>query len=116
MPPRTTQSLRGARLRQQPGFRDWPDGFTVSSYRLGVDHWSEGFVILVPVLIPAEGDSTEFYVCHAAWRPGDLYELGEIEESANTRFNKGELVRVEARSVPGHGEHALVVTERFDEL
>jgi len=33
-----------ARFRKQPGFRDWPDGFTVSRYDLGADQWVEGFV------------------------------------------------------------------------
>lgn len=32
------------RLRAQPGFRDWPDGFTIDTYEVGKDHWTEGFV------------------------------------------------------------------------
>jgi hypothetical protein len=34
------------RLRDQPGFRDFPDGFTVDAYELDEDHWAEGFVDL----------------------------------------------------------------------
>ena len=35
-----------ARLRvlPQPGFRDSPDGFHVSRYKVGHDHWTEGYV------------------------------------------------------------------------
>ena len=33
-----------ARLRDQPGFRHFPDGFLVEQYELNKDHWTEGFV------------------------------------------------------------------------
>jgi hypothetical protein len=32
------------RVLPQPGFRDAPDGFQVSRYTLGQDHWTEGFI------------------------------------------------------------------------
>ena len=32
------------RLKNQPGFREYPDGFTISQYEIGRDHWTEGFV------------------------------------------------------------------------
>ena len=32
------------RLKEQPGFRDHPDGFHVDRYPLDKDHWTEGFV------------------------------------------------------------------------
>ena len=32
------------RVCSQPGFRDSPDGFEVSRYGVGRDHWTEGFV------------------------------------------------------------------------
>ena len=32
------------RLKSQPGFREYLDGFTVSEYQIGQDHWTEGFV------------------------------------------------------------------------
>ena len=32
------------RLRAQPGFRDYPDSFTIDAYELDEDHWAEGFV------------------------------------------------------------------------
>jgi hypothetical protein len=35
-----------ARVKTQPGFCDWPDGFTIDRYEIGRDHWTEGFVTL----------------------------------------------------------------------
>ena len=31
------------RLRTQPGFLDYPNGFIVDAYELDEDHWTEGF-------------------------------------------------------------------------
>lgn len=31
------------RLSSQPGFRDFPTGFTIGEYELDKDHWCEGF-------------------------------------------------------------------------
>lgn len=33
------------RLRTQPGFRDYPDDFTIDAYEIDKDHWSEGFIV-----------------------------------------------------------------------
>ena len=37
-----------ARLRQQPGFSEWPDEFHLDPYELDVDHWTEGFGVPWP--------------------------------------------------------------------
>lgn len=34
------------RLKDQPGFRDYPEGFHIGPYPLGRDHWTEGFMDL----------------------------------------------------------------------
>jgi len=34
------------RLRLQPGFRDYPDDFTIDEYEIDKDHWAEGFIVL----------------------------------------------------------------------
>ncbi len=34
------------RLRGLPGFRNSPDGFSISEYQVDRDHWTEGFVSL----------------------------------------------------------------------
>ena len=33
-----------ARLRDKPGFRDWPEGFRIFGNRLDEDSWEEGFI------------------------------------------------------------------------
>jgi homoserine kinase type II len=33
------------RLRSQPGFRDYPDAFTIDEYEIDKDHWIEGFIV-----------------------------------------------------------------------
>ncbi|WP_394834844.1 hypothetical protein LVJ94_50940 [Pendulispora rubella] len=32
------------RLKEQPGFREYPDGFCIDRYEIDKDHWEEGFV------------------------------------------------------------------------
>ena len=32
------------RVKNQLGFQDYPDGFEISEYEIGKDHWTEGFV------------------------------------------------------------------------
>ena len=32
------------RLKDQPGFREYPQGFNAHQYDVGKDHWTEGFV------------------------------------------------------------------------
>lgn len=32
------------RVKDQPGFRDHPDGFVIDCYELNQDNWREGFV------------------------------------------------------------------------
>ena len=43
---RTEESANAAivRVRDQPGFREYPEGFTACQYSLEQDHWTEGFV------------------------------------------------------------------------
>jgi len=36
------------RLGEQPGFRDHPEGWSISAMRLDQDHWPEGFVTILP--------------------------------------------------------------------
>ncbi len=36
-----------SRVKGQPGFRDYPEGFEISPITLDEDNWTEGFVIIV---------------------------------------------------------------------
>jgi len=44
---RTESDARAAidRVKDQPGFREYPEGFLVCEYKVGRDHWTEGFVL-----------------------------------------------------------------------
>jgi hypothetical protein len=46
---RTDKDARAAieRLRNQPGFRSFPEGFNIEKYELNKDHWTEGFLTAV---------------------------------------------------------------------
>ncbi|MGB7415717.1 MAG: hypothetical protein WA902_16040 [Thermosynechococcaceae cyanobacterium] len=37
-----------ARLLKQPGFRDFPDSFSIDEYPIDQDHWQEGFIESFP--------------------------------------------------------------------
>jgi hypothetical protein len=37
-----------ARLRSQPGFRDYPNGFIIDQATLDTDDWKEGFASISP--------------------------------------------------------------------
>lgn len=45
---RSQEAINAAmdRLAGQPGFRDYPEGFSTDAYELDEDHWREGFVDL----------------------------------------------------------------------
>jgi hypothetical protein len=34
-----------ARLKDQRGFVDFPEGFQIHAYELNRDHWTEGFIV-----------------------------------------------------------------------
>jgi len=36
--------LAVGRVKGQPGFRDFPDGFVIDAYDLNQDNWSKGFI------------------------------------------------------------------------
>ncbi|HEV8681129.1 MAG TPA: hypothetical protein VGQ90_17260 [Stellaceae bacterium] len=38
------------RLRHQPGFKDFPEGFQIVSYTMNADHWREGFISVVEAM------------------------------------------------------------------
>ena len=97
-----------SRLREQPGFRDWHDGFSIDSYEVGVDHWVEGFVTVVNILVPSKRKADSYHVAGSVWHPGDLYEISDLDEPEDAAFSVGDVVRCEERSVEGYGESALV--------
>jgi hypothetical protein len=33
-----------SRVKDQPGFRECPEGFEISEFEVGKDHWAEGYM------------------------------------------------------------------------
>ena len=99
------------RLRDQPGFRDWPDGFSIDEYEIGADHWTEGFHTFVNVLVPSATKSEVYYGAISIWRPGDLYEITNIDNPEDAAFIVGDVVRCKETAVPDLGDRVLVAIE-----
>lgn len=97
-----------ARLRGQPGFRDWPDGFVIDEYSLGEDHWVEGFSTMVNILVPSTAGAV-YNPAVAAWRPTDIYEIFHLDTDADTSFKVGDLVKCEERQVDGNPRALVAV-------
>ena len=103
------------RLRTQPGFRNWPDGFSIGEYELGVDHWVEGFVTVVNILIPSRTSAGEYCTAGSVWYPGDVYEITDIDAPERAKFNVGDTVRCVEKAVPEIGDRVLVACEAVEE-
>ena len=99
-----------SRFRLQPGFCDWPDGFSITECAIGEDRWSEGFAIMVNILIPAKRTAGEYHGATAVWRPGDVYEICAVDDPSEVAFSTGDKVHCVEREVDGEGQ-ALVATE-----
>lgn len=93
-----------ARLRDLPGFRNHRHAFTINACELGQDHWTEGFVSFVTVMVPLVGESVE------SWRPVEAealpdgqYLLVSRNSDADERlaFHVGQIVRCEMRVIDG---------------
>ena len=98
------------RLAQQPGFRDYQSGFHVNQYEIGKDHWSEGFVSLVTVMMPLLDEGVDAWrPVHAEVLPNARYRIlteNTEPEDEHWAFATGQVVGCIEREVDG--EMALV--------
>lgn len=99
------------RLRVEPGFREWPDGFLISDCELGVTSWLEGFVTYVTILIPSRSVPGTYHLAGTNWRPGDIYEITDISNADDAVFSVGDVVRCNEIPVPGYSDQSLVAFE-----
>lgn len=68
------------RLRNQPGFRDHPQGWDIQQYKLDDDHWEEGFVTVLDsnlVTFRYEPEDERHGKLIASGGAGDFTGLGE---------------------------------------
>jgi hypothetical protein len=98
-----------ARMRELPGFRHHRYGFTINACVVGQDHWTDGFVSLVTIMVPMADTSIQGWrPMEAEVLPGDQYLIvsGNAESNERLAFSVGQLVRCEERMVGG--ERCLV--------
>ncbi|MDJ0946317.1 MAG: hypothetical protein QNJ30_22935 [Kiloniellales bacterium] len=88
------------RLRGQPGFRDYPKCFTIEEYSLDEDHWTEGFVTIVPIQVKLQAGPEEWTTVHAELQHHtDRYQIISFEGENETdwQFKGGDVVACEER-------------------
>jgi hypothetical protein len=98
-----------ARLRDLPGFRHHRHGFTINACVVGQDHWTDGFVSLVTIMVPLVDASGQVWrPVEAEVLPGDQYLIvsGNYDSNERLAFNIGQVVRCEERTIGG--ERCLV--------
>ena len=107
------------RLLPQPGFRNWPKGFTIDSYELNVDHWVEGFDVIVPIYVKTLEDSSNPWHCvFAEWLPGDLYKILPLQEDnlkIDLVFTPNQVVKCIEQEIDGNPK-CLVAIKLEDEI
>ena len=98
------------RLQTQPGFRDWPDGFSIDRHEIGEGAWAEGFSTMVTILVPSKSRPGSYQGATSAWRPGDSYEVCTLDDPGDAAFGIGQVVRCTEQVIEGIGK-ALVAQE-----
>lgn len=107
------------RLRSEPGFRAWPDGFTIGEFELGRDHWTEGFAVMVPIHVPVAGHEAgaRMECVMAECLQEDRYrihDVTQVREAMHLAFGHGQVVRCEERTIDGVAG-CLVAVEAVDQ-
>ncbi len=87
------------RLSSLPGFRDYPAGFEIDKWTLDQDHWEEGFVRLIGILIPVEKDGAEILcpVQSELLADGRFEVIGPMPDDEIWRYPPGTVVRCEVQ-------------------
>ena len=91
-----------ARMRELPGFRHHRHGFTINACVVGQDHWTDGFVSLVTIMVPVADKAIQtFRPMEAEVLPGDQYLIvsGNQDSTERLAFNIGQIVRCEERVI-----------------
>lgn len=67
------------RLKDKPGFRNYPEAFCVDEYELNKDHWTEGFSTMTTIQVKNILD--EWTVVQAECLPNKTYKIIEYYEN-----------------------------------
>jgi hypothetical protein len=105
-----------ARLIEQPGFSQYPEGFSIDAYPLDQDHWEEGFTTIVSVLVELQDEGVD------VWRPVQAEQLPDGSyrivtanpepEHEHWAFPTGSIVRCEERTFDGKPHLVAVALAR----
>lgn len=98
------------RLSAQSGFRDYPAGFEIGRMQLDKDHWEEGFIRWVNIMIPMTIDGVEQWrAVGSEWRADDSYEIiGPMPADEIWCYPPDTIVRCETRKdEDGDGLYAV---------
>jgi hypothetical protein len=105
-----------ARLVKQPGFREYPSGFSIDEYEIGKDHWTAGFASLVTIMVPIVDEGVDVWrPVHAEIVPEGRYRIvteNSCPEDERWAFRTGQLVLCEERVL--EGERRLVAVSLAD--
>ena len=105
-----------ARLIEQPGFSQYPEGFSIDAYPLDQAHWVEGFSTIVPVLVELQDEGVDVWrPVHAERLPDGSYRIvtdNPDPEDEHWAFPTGSIVRCEERTFDGKPQLVAVALAR----
>ena len=94
-----------ARLTQRPGFCEHSTGFHIDEYEIGTDHWVDGFVSLVTIMVPLIHEGVDVWrPVHAEVLAGARYRIvteNSCPEDEQWAFATGDVVCCEERELEG---------------
>lgn len=106
-----------SRLVRQPGFREYPSGFSIDEYEIGKDHWVEGFVTLLTIMMPLLDEGIDVWrPVEAEVLPNGQYRIVAENQSPDVErwaFTTGQVVSCAEREFDG--EMRLVAVPLSDE-
>jgi len=93
-----------SRLRVQPGFKDYADGFHIDQYAIGVDHWQEGFIRIITIMMPLLNEDVDAYlpVCAEVLASGGYRIIRQQgDDNEHWAFAANQVVECEERLFEG---------------
>jgi hypothetical protein len=101
-----------SRLVDQPGFRDYADGFNIDAYEIGQDHWQEGFASIATIMIPLHDENIDVWSpVHAEVLASGRYRIvsQKDDDDEHWAFATNQIVKCEERVFDGE-THLVAVS------
>lgn len=101
------------RLQSQPGFRDYPDNFTIDRYVLDQDHWKEGFITMQTIYMPLLNEGVDVWrPVQAVKRSNGYYEVTSKNDNPDDEiwaYKTGDIVSCELKEPDGKEKHLVII-------